>query len=618
LIGFSEQLIELRGKWEAYRVENRGNDLIIAGSDERGTMFGIYHFIEKYLEVDPLYFWKDREPLKRNTLVWDKVYINQDEPDFKYRGLFINDEDLLTEWMDGGGNRDIDYPYYSQVVHPEVMENLTEAMVRLRYNLIIPASFIDIKNPAEKKLVDIAAKRSVFLSMHHIEPLGVSGFTYFNYWEERGKEYKFSYFSHPEELKQVWKEYAEDWAQYDNVVWQIGLRGVADRPMWMADENIPQSDADRGKLISDAMADQMKIIESVDKREEIPVTTTLWMEGSDLNRDGHLTFPENTLVVFSDNSPGWEMQEDFFKTEREPGRRYGIYYHHQLWGTGPHLAQGVPPVKAHEIMKLAVDHQANDFAILNVSNIRTFVLGLQANAEMLQNFNGFDPEAFLEDWCRENFSGAPEVAEKAYRQFFASYQLHPESGAPILLDGQIKRKGLGLLQGLSDRLAAPQVETPYNEEKKADNWTAQHLRDNRCGDLNFEQLEKLVFSQKEGLEKALRLTDTALQSLEGWEKYFFEVNMASQQKVLYGLTIWLSSISDAVRAYQQMDKAEVQRALTDALNQFEVIKSGQTYNTRGDKWENWYRGEKKMDLQSMKIKTNAVLEKVVEGSGQGF
>ena len=35
----------LKGKWEAYRVENVGTRLIIAGSDERGTMFGLYAFI---------------------------------------------------------------------------------------------------------------------------------------------------------------------------------------------------------------------------------------------------------------------------------------------------------------------------------------------------------------------------------------------------------------------------------------------------------------------------------------------------------------------------------------------------------------------------------------------
>src|SRR5690606_19119540 len=103
LMQYSGKLKELDGKWESYRVETIDENLIIAGSDERGTMFGIYHFIEEYLDVDPLYFWKDREPEKREELAWEDIYLQQDEPSFKYRGLFINDEDLLTGWVNGGG-----------------------------------------------------------------------------------------------------------------------------------------------------------------------------------------------------------------------------------------------------------------------------------------------------------------------------------------------------------------------------------------------------------------------------------------------------------------------------------------------------------------------------------
>lgn len=87
---------------------------MIAGSDERGTMFGRYHFIEDYLDVDPLYFWKDREPEKKESLAWENFYFYQEEFFFKYRGLFVNDEDLITEWMESGGNRNIDSPIISR------------------------------------------------------------------------------------------------------------------------------------------------------------------------------------------------------------------------------------------------------------------------------------------------------------------------------------------------------------------------------------------------------------------------------------------------------------------------------------------------------------------------
>ena len=50
-----------------------------------------------------------------------------------------------------------------------------------------------------------AARRGLYLSMHHIEPLGVSAFTYENYWAERGQEPLFSYYSEPAKVEEVWR-----------------------------------------------------------------------------------------------------------------------------------------------------------------------------------------------------------------------------------------------------------------------------------------------------------------------------------------------------------------------------------------------------------------------------
>lgn len=90
------------GLWESYRVEAQEGRLAIEGGDARGTMFGVYAFIEAYLKVDPLGFWSGREPEKRAELRWDSVSLVAGPPTFKFRGWFINDEDLLTFWKPGG------------------------------------------------------------------------------------------------------------------------------------------------------------------------------------------------------------------------------------------------------------------------------------------------------------------------------------------------------------------------------------------------------------------------------------------------------------------------------------------------------------------------------------
>ena len=172
------------GRWEAYSVREQGGVLEIVGSDARGAMFGVYDFIERYLGVDPMYFWSGVPHPKCETLAWQKVEIVQGEPSFRFRGWFLNDEDLLTKWREASGVRDYSqYRYYHNVVNHSAMEAVAEALVRSRMNLIIPASFLNATRPAEEGLAAICAARGVFVSMHHIEPMGVSGYTFKDYWK---------------------------------------------------------------------------------------------------------------------------------------------------------------------------------------------------------------------------------------------------------------------------------------------------------------------------------------------------------------------------------------------------------------------------------------------------
>jgi hypothetical protein len=105
-------------------------------------MWGIYSFCEQHLGVDPMYYWTDHEPARMPALELPP-YSQLDGPKtFKYRGVFVNDEDLFTEWKDNGGHRHTNYPFYHQVVHPSILEKVVETALRLKMNLIIPASLL--------------------------------------------------------------------------------------------------------------------------------------------------------------------------------------------------------------------------------------------------------------------------------------------------------------------------------------------------------------------------------------------------------------------------------------------------------------------------------------------
>jgi len=566
----------IKGKWEAYRVETIGDRLIIAGSDERGTMFGLYAFIEKYLGVDPLWYWSSRPPKKRAKLAWDSVKISSGEPTFKFRGWFINDEDLLTEFRDGGGQRRINYRYYHQVVAPSVSARVFEAALRLQFNTIIPASFVDIRNPAEARLIEDAARRGLFVTTHHVEPMGVSAFGFDNYWKDRGMTVRFQYTQHADKFHEIWREYAARWAKFGSqVIWQLGLRGVADQPVWKADPSAPQSDEGRGKLISDAMAKQWEIIRSVDKRQQPLATTTLWMEGAALHAAGHLKFPSGVAVIFSDNSPGWELQRDFYEVKREPGRPYGIYYHHQLWGSGPHLVQGVSPYRTHKIFKEAVNRGATYYAMLNVGNVREFVLGLDASARMLRDFKSFDPRKFLTAWCEQRFGKEAKTAEAVYRTHFSTFLADPKTRRRAMLDGEWKAAGARLATALLARL----------EKGGKSSGTAKEL------------LNKLR-PQLETQYRVGREARELLPRLDGEAREFFENNLVAQHKIMLGLLQFAESVAQADLALDAGDVEEVKRHIQATKEATALIEAGKALASRGE-FKDWYRGDRKMNCAQL-------------------
>jgi hypothetical protein len=365
----------LPGGPEAWRVVVTPGGARISGRDALGLVYGIYQFSERCLGVDPLWFWKGMAPERRERIELKPQTFASTPAKFRYRGWFINDEDLLTEFGRSAGPRFIDYPFYAQVIDVAMAERIYEALLRLGGNLIIPASFVDVLNPPEAELVRRAVARGLYVTQHHVEPMGVSHFGFENYWRARGQKKDFRYATEPDAVREVWRAYAVKWRDVggDQVVWQLGMRGRGDRPIWNNDKAITPETA--GDFISRAMADQWQIMRSVDPRPQPPATTTLWAEGAELMAGGKLKLPPGITVVFSDFGASQELQHDFHTSPRLPQYRYGVYYHVAYWVRGPHLVQGVAPERIAGIFKQLEDRGDTHYAIVNVSNVREHVLG---------------------------------------------------------------------------------------------------------------------------------------------------------------------------------------------------------------------------------------------------
>jgi len=132
---------------ESFVIRSEGSKIIISADGYLGTLWGIYTFCERFLGIDPCYLFNDFEIKKVEALEIADIYIDDKPKSFGFRGVFINDEDFLTDWKDGGGPRHMDYPYYNNTVAPSVMDMVVETVLRNKMNLVIPATFLDIDNP---------------------------------------------------------------------------------------------------------------------------------------------------------------------------------------------------------------------------------------------------------------------------------------------------------------------------------------------------------------------------------------------------------------------------------------------------------------------------------------
>ena len=424
-----------------YSVEEE--KIFFSGADDLGVVWAIFTFSAKELGVSPSCFFDGAGPEKKSSLFLEEKNVS-DYPRTRFRGWFVNDEDLLSGFMNKG-ERKIDYFFYKKIIDPVLMEKIVETALRFRINLLIPSTLVDIENPAEAALLDVAARRGMYISQHHIEPLGVSNFGMCNFMAENGYDAQnISFVTNRAAMEAAWRHYVKKWAKYPRVVWQLGLRGNSDVPVWMSDKNVGESDEERGKLISDAIFTQYNIIkEEVGKK--FYTSMTIWMESANLLSKGVLQLPKDTVVVFADIGASQMYGKDFFSVPREAGRKYGVYWHIAYWNVGPHLAEGVLPEKMEYCYRLARENHADFYSVVNVGNIKEFVWSVGLNAETvfsgkscpmekyLQIYSQYFPAETKKDLCRgisDFFHSFGEIGDEEYKNFckFNNFNYYEYSG----------------------------------------------------------------------------------------------------------------------------------------------------------------------------------------------
>ena len=155
-------------RWETYvlQVVERplpGVDraLVIAGSDKRGTIYGVYE-LSREIGVSPWHWWADVPVRHQASLYVLPGRRAAGEPAVKYRGIFINDEaPAFSGWARerfGGVNH-------------ELYAKMFELILRLKGNYLWPAMWGNAFADDDSLNAKLADEYGVVMGTSHHEPM---------------------------------------------------------------------------------------------------------------------------------------------------------------------------------------------------------------------------------------------------------------------------------------------------------------------------------------------------------------------------------------------------------------------------------------------------------------
>ncbi|WP_432712971.1 glycosyl hydrolase 115 family protein [Pedobacter sp.] len=344
----------IAGNWESTIIEvvlqpfpGVASALVIAGSDKRGTIYGIYE-LSYQIGVSPWHYWAD-VPVKKS----DDLYILAGKhiissPKVKYRGIFLNDEaPALSGWAKkefGGFNA----KFYTKVF---------DLILRLKGNYLWPAMWGSAFNDDDPQNPILADEYGIVIGTSHHEPLTRAH----DEWK-RYKGGKWNYEQNPKQLKEFWESGLQRVADKEKII-TVGMRGDGDEPMTQGTAT---------SLLEKIVNDQREIIEKVTKKpaSQSPQLWALYKEVQEYYDTGMRVPDDVTLLLCDDNWGNIRKLPKLTEAARSGG--YGIYYHFDYVG-GPRNYKWLntnPIQKTWEQMNLAYEYNANQIWIVNVGDLK--------------------------------------------------------------------------------------------------------------------------------------------------------------------------------------------------------------------------------------------------------
>ena len=386
----------LKGKREKFIITLIDGQLVIAGSDRRGTIYGIYE-LSQQMGVSPWYDWADVPVEHHDSIFVNKGIYTDGEPAVRYRGIFLNDEaPCLTSWVKNTyGTGYGDHRFYQRVF---------ELVLRLRGNMMWPAMWgwaFYADDPENEKTAD---EMGVVMSTSHHEPMARN---HQEYARNRKGWGPWNYQKNKANLQKFFCEGIERMKGTEQIV-TIGMRGDGDEAM--------SAEADT-KLMSQIINDQRKIIADVTgkKASETPQVWALYKEVLDYYDKG-MKVPDDVTLLLCDDNWG-NVRRVPNAQERKHKGGWGLYYHVDYVGAprNSKMLNVTPVQNPWEQLTLAYENGIDRLWILNVGDLKPMEYPISQFMDIAWNPHKYSVNNITRhtrDWCAQQFgeSQADEAA----------------------------------------------------------------------------------------------------------------------------------------------------------------------------------------------------------------
>ena len=411
----------IEGRWETFQIQvikkpvpGVGEALVIAGSDKRGTIYGIYELSAR-IGVSPWYWWADVPVEHKDALYINRSKYLQGPPAVKYRGIFLNDEAPdLTNWVAekfGMVKPSQDPPVPEGVANynSAFYGKLFELILRLKGNYLWPAMWNNAFNEDDPENPRLADEYGIVMGTSHQEPMMRAQ----KEWDRRYQQKlgSWNYAKQPDVLEDFWREGIRRNKNFESII-TVGLRGANDTEM------APGGPEANRSMLEKIVEVQRNIIAGEINPDvtRVPQLWCLYKEVQEYYNLG-MRVPDDVTLLWAEDNWG-NIRRLPSAEERKRSGGAGIYYHFDYHG-GPRSYQWIntsPVPKIWDQLSFAKQYGADRIWIVNVGHFKGYEFPLQYFMDLAwykDSLKNDNIREYTRMWAKQQFGQdyATEIAD---------------------------------------------------------------------------------------------------------------------------------------------------------------------------------------------------------------